>query len=243
MTTRSMARSRELFLIGIFILVGAILLIWSVGSSGSFGDCFKEEANNKVYASILQGGPVAGRVLARLQLNATCVGHFVEKKQGLISVVSTIVIAIFTAILGTFTVRLARSTRLAAEAARDSASVIPNTERAFVYVDAITRNVNTPMMQAADKLSPTVPYIRPSFVIVSFVNHGRTPANVSSLVGFVDFLDHTPCDDDNKRLLRAGSTNNQRIMAIIGPGKTWSGPVIQTATPLTFDNITRYESG
>jgi hypothetical protein len=47
---------------------------------------------------------------------------------------ATVVIALFTTILGLFTVSLARSTRVAAQAAEKSADALPAMERAYLFV-------------------------------------------------------------------------------------------------------------
>jgi hypothetical protein len=48
----------------------------------------------------------------------TYIGHFIHDNQDEITAASTPIIAIFTAILGIFTIRLSRSTRVTADAAK-----------------------------------------------------------------------------------------------------------------------------
>jgi hypothetical protein len=59
-------------------------------------------------------------------------GKFVRTYDKEIVAISTVVIAAFTMILGVFTVSLARSTRVAANAAKRGADYIPNVERGYI---------------------------------------------------------------------------------------------------------------
>lgn len=65
------------------------------------------------------------------------VGQFFSTYKDEINASSTFVIAIFTAILGIFTVRLASSTRTAAEAAKLNADALMNAEGAQLWMDEV----------------------------------------------------------------------------------------------------------
>ena len=83
-------------------------------------------------------------IIERLHMNVTCAGDFTDKKQGAITAVATIIIALFTAILGSFTIGLARATKIAAIAAKQNAQGLIDAERAHLYPimksENLTRN-------------------------------------------------------------------------------------------------------
>jgi uncharacterized membrane-anchored protein len=68
-----------------------------------------------------------------------CVGgltrsaHLIDTYHDDVNAVSTIIIALFTAVLGVFTIRLAKSTRIAADAAKLNAEALMTAEGAHLY--------------------------------------------------------------------------------------------------------------
>jgi hypothetical protein len=68
------------------------------------------------------------------------VGCFIHKNRDDIAATSTLTIAIFTIVLVIFTVRLARATKIAALAAKDSADILPALERAYMFPGFTTEN-------------------------------------------------------------------------------------------------------
>jgi hypothetical protein len=188
--------------------------------------------------------PKSVRKKARPRLIRTILcgtGWFIDAYHDDISAGSTVFLAAFTAILAWFTISLAGSTRLAAEAAKEAASVIPTLERAFVYVYKIVPNIGEPAWRT-EKVgsSQTVEHPRPSSVNIVFVNYGRTPANVVSVEAFADFLDHTPSAADETRVASGPAVAAIPVMSIIGPDKTWSGVTTGTATSLNSTTLQKF---
>jgi hypothetical protein len=104
------------------------------------------------------------------------------------TVVSTVFIAIFTAVLGCFTISLARSTRIAADAANLSAKVaqsaLADLERPYVFIETepdikrrLGRRAFQPAEGGAQIERPMIPRVK-----FRFVNHGRTPAIIGPLL-------------------------------------------------------------
>jgi hypothetical protein len=96
---------------------------------------------------------------------------------------ATVVIAIFTTVLGLFVVNLARSTRIAAQAATKAADAAVAAERARFYVVEIEDNFMTIVDSAsshkgsgAGQQLTTIPTIK-----VQFRNYGKTPGTIQSI--------------------------------------------------------------
>jgi hypothetical protein len=114
---------------------------------------------------------------------------FMERHNGAVTAVATIVIATFTVVLAIVTRRAARLTRIAANAARDSADALPALERAYVFIE-IEQNfieaMRTIIQQSQDnreaaKAGNSVIVHTMPRVNHQFVNHGKTPAIVKAI--------------------------------------------------------------
>ena len=118
-------------------------------------------------------------------MNVTCAGDFTDKKQGAITAVATIIIALFTAILGSFTIGLARATKIAAIAAKQNAQgLINDAERAHLY--PIMKSENLTKELTAVFFYTSNPEMDEGFVPnqnVEFTikNLGRTPGVIIDL--------------------------------------------------------------
>src|ERR1700728_3838687 len=97
------------------------------------------------------------------------VGPFVKSNKDEITAASTFIIAIFTAILGTFTVTLSRSTRIAANAAKRSADAAIAIELPIIKASLDNLSKGTSLKQGMQ-----IEYI--SVTRVVFSNVGRTKA-------------------------------------------------------------------
>jgi hypothetical protein len=86
----------------------------------------------------------AGKIVALWR----SVGRLVDSWHDDLTAAATIVIAIFTTVLGIFTVSLARSTRTAAIAAQDAAEHIPRAERAYLFMVVNGETIRKPLMAA-----------------------------------------------------------------------------------------------
>ena len=117
------------------LVVAAALLSWSIGESKIFGECIKHTKNEEGYQPLNQDHATVLRILSRLRLNVACVGVFADQKQGAISAVATVFIAIFTIILGIATVFLWRATDKLVREADDTAT---RQLRAYVHLENIT---------------------------------------------------------------------------------------------------------
>jgi hypothetical protein len=116
-------------------------------------------------------------------------GGFVKGFHDEITAVSTVVIAIFTIVLGVFTVSLSGSTRIAAEAAKDSADALTQSERAQLFVIIqnqsieglivpIRRSIQTNECRDENEI---VRQNRETTVQCVFKNYGKTPAIVKEI--------------------------------------------------------------
>jgi hypothetical protein len=132
-----------------------------------------------------------------------------------------------SAIQGFFLLRSDKTARIAAEAAKRSADVIPAIERPYLFIKEMAANV--PIGQYAPP-SQHVP--RYPTVDASFFNYGRTPANIAEAAIFVRILDHIPTDADTINVL-ADEDSKSAVEVIIGPDRDWSFPTARCIEPIT----------
>jgi hypothetical protein len=109
-------------------------------------------------------------------------------------------------IQGYFLLRSDKTARITAEAARKSADVIPNIERPYVFVDAISLN----------NMSTAIPLLE-----IRFHNYGRTPANIAEVVIYFRILDHLPTEAD---IPPTKATPAEEAEIIIAADKSWTSP-------------------
>ncbi len=122
----------------------------------------------------------AGKIVALWR----SVGRLVDSWHDDLTAAATIVIAVFTTVLGIFTVSLARSTRTAAIAAQDAAEHIPRAERAYLFMVVNGETIRKPLMDAyagADSTNQDEIIRIPLAIAFSFENQGRTPAIVREI--------------------------------------------------------------
>jgi hypothetical protein len=138
------------------------------------------------------------------------IGSEIDSWHDDLTAIATVVIAAFTTILGVFTIRLANSNRITAEAAEKSASTLPVIEGAYVYPDIITNFV--PGGMSAFNRSTTVQSTR---LVIDFMfkNFGRTPAIIQF---YRADLNHP--DQNN---LRSADADSSQIVkkTILGAGE------------------------
>ena len=106
-----------------------------------------------------------------------------------------------------FLIRADKTARITAEAAKVSAEMVTNIERAFVFIEGS---------------EITFGYKHPS-VQITFRNYGRTPAKVARLSFFVRILDHSPTDKDIPPQGNPGA----EAEVIIGAEKVWISPAVK----------------
>src|SRR5664280_2084121 len=98
----------------LFWVLCVAFVIWLIGGSPSFQDCINQPQNKNAAQGLEE-------IVANLFIYRGCIGPFIHANESDITAVSTLFIAVFTAVLGIFTVRLARSTRIAANEAKVAA--------------------------------------------------------------------------------------------------------------------------
>jgi hypothetical protein len=163
-----------------------------------------------------------------------------------IAALSTLVVAAFTGVLGIFTISLARSTRIAADAANLSAKVaqssLADLERPYVFIETqadIKARLGFRDVMPSGGGDPVrvkqIPRVK-----FRLVNHGRTPAIVSPLIKrdliFYGEGPNMAPDSIDDMLLK-----NEVILAPNGGGSdwyvcefngTWPDDVVQAMTDL-----------
>jgi hypothetical protein len=147
------------------------------------------------------------------------INDFIHIHRDDLNAYSTIVIAVFTAILGAFTIRLARSTRVAAEAAQKSAEALPAIERAYIFV--------TGELEYWDPINTSderTVYSSRIGVKFHLENHGKTPAIIGSIEAHLRVWS---IDPDNTQHFPSIFLPNE---IIIRSGDTWTPP----NSPLNF---------
>jgi hypothetical protein len=108
---------------------------------------------------------------------------FIHTYRDDINAVSTIAIAAFTALLGIFTISLAGSTRIAADAAKDAADAAVATDRArlytiegadnFIQIMNFIASYSGPIDGAHITITPAIN--------ISFKNYGKTPGTIQEV--------------------------------------------------------------
>lgn len=95
--------------------------------------------------------------------------------------IGILTIASFSAILGVFAIGLARSTQIAADAAKLTSQVAVGAERAHFFVHIETENIVGTISQASK--GAAAPKERPPALRLSYAlkNHGKTPAMIREL--------------------------------------------------------------
>jgi hypothetical protein len=135
------------------------------------------------------------------------------------------------------TLRSILAAEKAANAAKQSAEAIPRLERAYVYIDTIVPQIRVIVRGGQDQQLHT------SELTIYFINHGRTPANIVSVLALADFIDHIPTEEDITRIMKGSATIEIDILIIIGPDKKSSGVDVGIATSLEGENLALYNHG
>lgn len=146
----------------------------------------------------------------------------------------TLVLAAFTALLvvvsgvqGYFLLHANKTARIAAEAAKKSADIIPAIERPYLFVKGMTAFVPEGQYAYPSQNTPRYPSVE-----AAFFNYGRTPANIAEAAIFVRILDHMPTDADAVHVL-VGEGSKSTIEVIIGPDREWSFPTARCIEPIS----------
>jgi hypothetical protein len=130
------------------------------------GEAGKTNESAKEYCS-------AGKVVALWR----GVGQTIDSWHDDLTAASTIVIAVFTTILGIFTVSLARSTRIAADSSKESAVALTQSERAHVFITIINQRFMESWTEAElNRVTSNNMVGVPVSVEFAFKNYGKTPA-------------------------------------------------------------------
>lgn len=79
---------------------------WSVAGSETFQNCFHKEKNADAYKALHQSPSVIVRDAVRVDITRVCVGDFTDKNEGALTILATLVVAIFTYTLWRSTDRL-----------------------------------------------------------------------------------------------------------------------------------------
>jgi hypothetical protein len=114
----------------------------------------------------------------------------------LLSVIISVVIAGITGILAFYNVRLWRSTKIAAEAAKKSADSLPAIERAYLFV-----NLNEPIDIFFSK-SGEEPPSRAFRITINMVNEGKTPAIVTKIYAGIIITREQPTRENTAHIMK-----------------------------------------
>ena len=159
----------------------AILLIgWIVHSSQAFQACINETESS------------AAR---EFWLYRRCLGAYAIDKNAAITALGTVAVAIFTAILGGFTVSLSKSTRVAAEAAQKAADAAFAAERArfFVVIDKHNLTEIAKLVESSGANENIgIPGGDNICITYRFKNYGKTPAIVVEVGTGIAYSEEIP---------------------------------------------------
>jgi len=153
------------------LAVLAALIVFAVRESPSYQQCIgdtpHEESSEQKKEST---AGFLGMTIVRSRIIWRCTGHFIDKNDAGITAVGTIIIAAFTTILGIFTISLARSTRIAANAADMSARAALALELPIINAEPVGFGFG--VAQEGDK--PRTEHF--GIQCFEFANQGRTKA-------------------------------------------------------------------
>jgi len=80
-------------------IVAGVVAISLVRTSTSFQNCIQERKENSAYQSLREGVSVIRGTIIRERLTQACIGHFVDKNEGSITAIATLLIGVFTIVL------------------------------------------------------------------------------------------------------------------------------------------------
>jgi hypothetical protein len=149
-----------------------------------------------------------------------------------INAFSTVVIAVFTCILGIFTISLSRSTRIAADAAMLNARAVMDAEGAHIYPVIETDNLRSDVFYGVIRgesgndsdimIAPTVTF--------RFKNYGKTPAVLKSFMWGITFFE-IPSD------LRTMYPEDRKLIDVLGAGTETPDIQVEMLRRLTRGNV------
>jgi hypothetical protein len=149
--------------ISVIVVLG--LATWIVAASETFKTCMREAKNQASEQAPKKG---ARKVTFVIDSNATCAGKFLDKHNGAVTALFTIILAISTIALWSAT----KATALAAKNAAEHTRVV---ERAYVKMSHVSSKKNPDgsmiegLILSGGKAS----------VVIQVTNHGNTPADVA----------------------------------------------------------------
>lgn len=153
----------------ILIMLGILLVLWFVAGSPSFESCVSPQQNSDAQDALQ-------KIISNLLIYRRCIGPFLHTNEGGITALSTVIIAIFTGILGGFTISLAKATKIAADAAADAAKAAVATDRARFYVVIKKHNISALIKWLNHyPSSETMPLNFEPKIEYTFKNYGKTP--------------------------------------------------------------------
>jgi hypothetical protein len=160
------------------LILGAVAILiiwWIVDSSQAFQTCINESENSAA------NDPLQKHVSVFVR----CLGAYVIDKNAAITALGTLAVAIFTAVLGGFTISLSKSTRIAAEAAQKAADAAFAAERArfFIVIDKHNLTEIVKLVESSGSSENSgIPGGDNICITYRFKNYGKTPGVVRELV-------------------------------------------------------------
>jgi hypothetical protein len=182
-----------------FVVLVIAVIGYVIWSSLDFQQCVKSHANNDPASEHLEEGIPA--FVRAIPTHRHCIGAYVTNKNPVITALGTLVIAIFTTVLGIFTVSLSGS-RIAAQAAKESADALAQSERAQFFVivrnekiEALVRPIRL-SIQANEKVANDEIVGREQTTTVQcvFKNYGKTPAIVKEINLRLAYFENLPAE-------------------------------------------------
>lgn len=163
-----------------FFLVSMIVLLTSfVASERAFSPSFQvciSTDKNADKSSTSKKEPSSFGVTVTQYVR--CTGRFIDSHGVGITALASIIIAAFTGTLWVATSRQATLTKIAAEAAKQSADALPAIERCYVFLRVTNSNIQLKPIDTPATWSPNISSL---WVRFTFINYGRTPAIIQEI--------------------------------------------------------------
>lgn len=214
-----------------FVALVLWLVCYILWSSLDFQQCIKSyRGNDPTTKDFEKGVPI---FVVPIPTYRHCVGAYVVDKNPAITAVGTLIIAAFTTVLSIFTIGLARSTKIAAIAAKTAAEHIPTVEGANVYVLLKKETVEEDLQMIG---MPNA-LIRRDFTIqvqVSLKNFGKTPAVIERFTVRLSYGRAKPISGAEARI---------QPNTVIGAGDEIDHPLIVSAPALSKDDAEKIWRG
>jgi hypothetical protein len=181
-------------LYGTLLLTALILgaVVWILSTSRFYEACVYQ-GHHDAGDALKQGLPA---LFGALKIYRHCAGAYLIENNAAITAIGTLIIATFTAILGIFTVSLARSTRIAADAAKRSSD-------AAIDLEVPRLSVSNISIQRASSLTLTPPKLATLYIATSALKtSARLQLSSTSFAPICDFLNARPKPPNISRSLQ-----------------------------------------